>query len=210
MSGTISRGAIRERKKPLTVVLHGLLRHGERDSVHELVLENDTGVGVSDTGLGSRTEQTLVSKLSSATALHRTKEEADLKETLGVLGRVRRDDLESRDGSVPSSEALRVLSGNTHGRSVGSSERDGARDISTRHVVGLSSGVDDLVDGLHGEVADIRGIKGGATCQIEPELGGRREREGGTNKVMNSQTGRRPASPAPTARPANPDSDGRE
>lgn len=37
--------------KTTHIVLHGSLRHGERDSVHELVLEEDDGVGVSNGGL---------------------------------------------------------------------------------------------------------------------------------------------------------------
>ena len=34
------------------VVRHCLRRHGEGDTVHQLVLENDDGVGVADGGLG--------------------------------------------------------------------------------------------------------------------------------------------------------------
>lgn len=54
--------------------------------------------------------------------------------------------------NAPRGEALRVLRGDARRRSVGSSEDDGHRLPAGRHVAGLSGGVDDLVDGLHGEV----------------------------------------------------------
>ena len=54
--------------------------------------------------------------------------------------------------NAPCSEALRVLCGDARRRSVGTSEDDGHRLQAGGHVVGLGSRVDDLVDGLHGEV----------------------------------------------------------
>ena len=54
--------------------------------------------------------------------------------------------------NAPGSEALRVLSGDACRCPVGSSEDDGDRLQSGRHVVGFCCRVDDLVDGLHGEV----------------------------------------------------------
>lgn len=55
-------------------------------------------------------------------------------------------------GALPCSEALRVLRGHARRSSVGSSEDDGHRLKAGGHVVGLGCRVDDLVDGLHGEV----------------------------------------------------------
>lgn len=55
-------------------------------------------------------------------------------------------------GALPCSEALRVLRGHACRSSVGSSEDDGHRLKAGGHVVGLGCRVDDLVDGLHGEV----------------------------------------------------------
>lgn len=55
-------------------------------------------------------------------------------------------------GALPCSEALRVLRGHACRSSVGSSENDGHRLKPGGHVVGLRCRVDDLVDGLHGEV----------------------------------------------------------
>lgn len=54
--------------------------------------------------------------------------------------------------NAPRSKALRVLRGDARRRPVGSSEDDGDRLQPGRHVVGLGCRVDDLVDGLHGEV----------------------------------------------------------
>jgi hypothetical protein len=45
-----------------------------------------------------------------------------------------------------------MLGGDTGGETVGAAEGDVARLDTTGHVVGLGGGVDDLVDGLHGEV----------------------------------------------------------
>ena len=54
--------------------------------------------------------------------------------------------------NAPGSEALRVLSSDPRRRPVGAPEDDGHRLQTGRHVVGLCCRVDDLVDGLHGEV----------------------------------------------------------
>jgi len=45
-----------------------------------------------------------------------------------------------------------VLSGDTGGETVGTTESDVAGLDTTRHVVSLCGRVDDLIDGLHGEV----------------------------------------------------------
>lgn len=53
---------------------------------------------------------------------------------------------------APRGEALRVLRGHACRRAVGAPEDDGHGLQPGRHVVGLGCGVDDLVDGLHGEI----------------------------------------------------------
>ena len=78
--------------------------------------------------------------------------DSSLQQTLAVGGAPWRDDLQSRDRSVPSTVILRVLSSDTGGGTVGTSEDDGTWDVSTRHVIGLTTGVDDLIDSLHGEI----------------------------------------------------------
>lgn len=90
-----------------------------------LVLEDNNGVGVPDGGL---------------------------EQTLGVLGAVWGDDLETGNASVPCGVILGVLSGDTGSETVGSTEGDVARLDTSRHVVGLCGRVDDLINGLHGEV----------------------------------------------------------
>jgi hypothetical protein len=107
------------------VVLLGLLAHGEVETVEKLVLEDTDGVGVADGGL---------------------------EQTLGVLGRVGRNDLETGDRTVPRRVVLGVLGSDTSGETVGTTESDVARLDTAGHVVGLGSRVDDLVNGLHGEV----------------------------------------------------------
>lgn len=54
--------------------------------------------------------------------------------------------------NAPCSKALRVLCSDSCRCPVGSPEDDGHRLQTGRHVVGLCRRVDDLVDGLHGEV----------------------------------------------------------
>ncbi len=75
-----------------------------------------------------------------------------LQQTLVVGSGPWGNNFQSWDRSVPSAEVLRVLSTDTGSGTVRTSESDGTRDVSTGHVVGLSSRVDDLVDRLHGEV----------------------------------------------------------
>ena len=107
------------------VVPLGLLAHGEVETVEKLVLEDTDGVGVAD---------------------------GSLEQTLGVLGRVGRNDLKTGDGTVPRGVVLGVLGSNTSGETVGTTEGDVAGLDTTGHVVSLGGGVDDLVNGLHGEV----------------------------------------------------------
>lgn len=75
-----------------------------------------------------------------------------LQQTSVVSCRPRRDDLETGNTSVPRSVILRMLSTNTSSGTVRPTEHDRTRNVSTRHVVGLSGTVDDVVDGLHGKV----------------------------------------------------------
>jgi hypothetical protein len=107
------------------VVSLGLLAHGEVEAVKKLVLKNTDGVRVAD---------------------------SSLQQTLGILGRVRRNDLQTGDRAVPGGVILGVLSSDTRSETVGTTESDVARLDTTRHVVSLSGRVDDLVNGLHGEV----------------------------------------------------------
>jgi hypothetical protein len=75
-----------------------------------------------------------------------------LQQTPTIRSAPRTDDLQTRNTSVPSGVILTVLSTDTGGGAVRTTEDDGTRDVSSRHVVGLSSRVDDLVDSLHGKV----------------------------------------------------------
>lgn len=75
-----------------------------------------------------------------------------LQQTLCILGAVRGDDLQSGDASVPGSVVLGVLGGDTGGEAVGATEGDVAGLDTAGHVVRLCAGVNDLVNGLHGEV----------------------------------------------------------
>lgn len=90
-----------------------------------LVLEDDDRVGVPD---------------------------SSLQQTLGILCTVWGNDLQTRDASVPRSVILGVLSSDTSGETVWSSEGDVAGLDTTRHVVCFCGGVDDLIDSLHGKV----------------------------------------------------------
>ncbi len=69
-----------------------------------------------------------------------------------ILGAPGTDHLQTGTVSIPGSEALGVLSRHTGRRTIRPTEhnRDGLP--AGRHVVGLGGGVDDLIDGLHGEV----------------------------------------------------------
>jgi len=107
------------------VVLLGSLAHGESLAVQELVLENNNGVGVTD---------------------------SSLEQTLGILSAPRGDNLQTGNAAVPGGVILGVLGGDTGSETVGTAESDVARLNTTGHVVSLSGGVDNLIDGLHGEV----------------------------------------------------------
>jgi hypothetical protein len=58
----------------------------------------------------------------------------------------------TRDGRVPGSKTLGVLSGNAESSSVGASEHHWAAGSASRHVERFCGTVDNLVDGLHREV----------------------------------------------------------
>ncbi|KAG5463662.1 MAG: hypothetical protein BJ554DRAFT_5646, partial [Olpidium bornovanus] len=57
----------------------------------------------------------------------------DLQKTTRVLGAVRADDLQARDGPVPRGEALRVLRGDTRGGAVWPAKNDRAVDGPAGH-----------------------------------------------------------------------------
>lgn len=92
------------------VALLGGLAHGEGLAVHELVLEDDGGVGVADGGL---------------------------EQALCVLGAPGAHDLEARDAAVPRAIVLRVLGRHAGGEAVGAAEGDVAGLDATGHVQGL-------------------------------------------------------------------------
>lgn len=61
-----------------------------------------------------------------------------------------------------------MLSTDTRGSTIGTTEDDGARHVTTRHVVGLATRVDDLVNGLHGKVP---GHELAAACVVKVSTG---------------------------------------
>lgn len=83
-----------------------------------------------------------------------------LQQTLAVGSAPGGDDLQTGNTSVPRTVVLRVLGSDTGSGTVGTTEDDGTGDVTTRHVVGLTARVDDLVDRLHGKVPShcVRGL----------------------------------------------------
>src|SRR5690606_24322264 len=75
-----------------------------------------------------------------------------LKQALSIRCRIWHDNLEARNMAVPSSIALRVLSTNACRCARWATEYDWSTHLTARHIKGLSSRVDDLVDCLHREV----------------------------------------------------------
>jgi hypothetical protein len=106
-----------------TIVLD--LGHVELQPVHHLVLEEDDGVGIAD---------------------------RRLHQALGVGGVIGRHDLQARDLGVPGRIVLAVLGADAAGGAVRAAEHDSRADLAARHVERLGGRVDDVVDGLHGEV----------------------------------------------------------
>ena len=100
-------------------------------------------------------------------------EQTHLQETLAVLGTPRTDDLKAGDLTVPRCVVLRVLSCDTGSSTVRATEDDGYGDIAARHVIRLAGRVDNLVDGLHGEVEGHKL----ATIIISAREPGAKERE---------------------------------
>ena len=78
--------------------------------------------------------------------------DSSLQQTLGIFGAVWGDDLQSWNTAIPGGEVLRVLSSDTGGETVRATEGDVAGLDTTGHVVCLCGRVDDLVNGLHGEI----------------------------------------------------------
>ena len=75
-----------------------------------------------------------------------------LEQALGVGGGRGCDHLEPRHMRVPCRIFLAVLGGNARRRPVRPAEYDRARDLPAGHVMRLGRRIDDMVDGLHGEV----------------------------------------------------------
>ncbi|MCY1227703.1 hypothetical protein D9M72_399890 [compost metagenome] len=101
------------------------LRHFKGVTVEDFVFEEDDRVRVADRGL---------------------------QQTLGVGCRIGHDDLEAGDMAVPVGIALRVLGSHAGSGTARAAEDDRRAHLATGHVERLGSGVDDLVDRLHGEV----------------------------------------------------------
>lgn len=107
------------------VGIEDLLGHGESLSVENLTLEEDNWIRVTD---------------------------RSLEETDGILGIIRSNNLETGAGSKPGGETLRVLGTDGSGGTVGSTEHNRDLDLTTGHVTGLGSRVDDVINGLEGKV----------------------------------------------------------
>lgn len=120
------------------VILLRLFAHRERETVQKLVLEHTDWVRVTN---------------------------GSFKQTLRVLGRVRCHNLQTGDRAVPCAVVLRVLGADTSGEAIGTAESDVTRLDTTGHVVGLCGGVNDLVDGLHGEVEGHELADGVEACK---------------------------------------------
>ena len=90
--------------------------------------------------------------------------DSSLQQTLGVLGAVWGDDLETGDAAVPGRVVLGMLGSDTGGETVGATEGDVAGLDTTGHVVCLCGRVDDLVNGLHGEVEGHELALSGVSC----------------------------------------------
>jgi hypothetical protein len=121
--------------------------------------------------------------------------DSSLQQTLGILRAVWADDLQSGNASVPRRVILRVLGSDTGSETVGATEGDVAGLGTTGHVVRLCGGVDDLVNCLHGEVEGHE-----LALSLLSDLPLKGDVSGGLTM------GWRPASAAPTVRPAKPDS----
>jgi len=125
-----------------------LSREGEGVVIGELRLEDADGVGIADGSL----EETLQSdvNIEISRAHHQV---LLLREIyLSVIDVPRGNNLEAGDGAIPGGIALRVLGGDGSRRTVAATEDDGALNETTRHVAALGGSVDNLIDGLHGEV----------------------------------------------------------
>lgn len=134
----------------------------EGGTVHELILQDNHGVGITDGGL---------------------------EETLAVLGAPGGDDLEPGDRAVPSGVALTVLGTHTGSGTIGPTEDNGAIHDATGHVPGLGGTVDNVVDGLHGKVKGHEltdGTKAGeGSADGETSKAG--FRDGGVNDPLRSK-----------------------
>ena len=74
------------------------------------------------------------------------------QQALGVGGVIGRDDLEARHIGIPGGIIVGVLRADTAGGAIGTAEDDRTTHLATGHVERLGGGIDDVVDGLHGEV----------------------------------------------------------
>lgn len=160
------------------------LGHGEMDTVEELVLK--------ETNLQTEISFREIKKKKNGPTYRVRVPDSALQQTLAVGSAPGGDDLQTGNTSVPRTVVLRVLGGDTGSGTVGTTEDDGTGDVTTRHVVGLTTRVDDLIDRLHGKVPGhcVRCL----SCEKVREK----------RDILNSQMGRRPARAAPTAIPVKP------
>ena len=77
---------------------------------------------------------------------------ADLSRPFGVGRGVGHHHLEAGNLRIPSGVILAVLSADARRRAIGPAEHDGAAHLAAGHVKRLGGRIDDVVDGLHGEV----------------------------------------------------------
>ena len=101
------------------------LRHVEALAVEDFIFEEDHRIGIAD---------------------------RRLHQALGIRRRIGHHHLQAGDGAIPRGIVLAVLGADAGGGTIGAAEHDGAAHLAARHVERLGGGIDDVVDGLHGEV----------------------------------------------------------
>ncbi len=119
------------------------------------------------------------------------------QKAFGVFRTPRCDDFQPRYAPVPSRVVLRMLCTNASCKAVRTTKGDVTRLNSAGHVVRLSGGVNDLINGLHGEI-ESHELALWKAC-----LSQRQQPLDAVGKVRHT-TGRSPARAAPTVNPQKP------